>query len=104
MENLRGKQKRYLRSQAHHLRPLFAVGKNGLTDEWLEQLVGALDKRELIKVNILQNSEVTLAEVQAAIEAKTAITVVQTIGRVLVLYLPSAHAENQKLSLEVARI
>ncbi|MFC6201573.1 ribosome assembly RNA-binding protein YhbY [Lactiplantibacillus nangangensis] len=104
MENLRGKQKRYLRSEAHHLRPLFAVGKNGLTADWLEQLVGALDKRELIKVNILQNSDVTTDEVQTAIEAKTDITVVQTIGRVLVLYLPSSHAEFQKLSLEVSKI
>lgn len=104
MENLRGKQKRYLRSQAHHLRPLFSVGKNGLTADWLEQLVGAMDKRELIKVNILQNSDVTLEEVQAAIEGQTPITVVQTIGRVLVLYLPSSHEEFQKLSLEVAKI
>ncbi|MFC6164757.1 MULTISPECIES: ribosome assembly RNA-binding protein YhbY [Lactiplantibacillus] len=104
MENLRGKQKRYLRSQAQHLRPLFAVGKNGLTDEWLGQLVSALDKRELIKVNILQNADVTTDEVQAAVEGNTPITVVQTIGRVLVLYMPSTHAESQRLSLEVAKI
>jgi len=104
MENLRGKQKRYLRSQAQHLRPLFAVGKNGLSTEWLGQLVSALDKRELIKVNILQNADVTTDEVQAAVEGNTPITVVQTIGRVLVLYMPSTHAESQRLSLEVAKI
>jgi len=104
MENLRGKQKRYLRSQDHHLHPLFSVGKNGLTADWLDQLVGAMDKRELIKVNILQNSDVSIADVQTAIETKTPITVVQTIGRVLVLYLPSTHEEFQKLSLEVAKI
>ena len=28
---LKGKQKRYLRSQAHGMRPLFQVGKEGLT-------------------------------------------------------------------------
>lgn len=99
MENLRGKQKHYLRGEAHHMRPLFAVGKNGLTDEWLTQLTGALDKRELIKVNILQN-----ADVKAAIEQNTAITVVQTIGRVLVLYLPASHEEDRHYSLEVAKL
>ncbi|MFC6180873.1 ribosome assembly RNA-binding protein YhbY [Lactiplantibacillus daowaiensis] len=104
MENLRGKQKRYLRSQAHHLRPVFAVGKNGLSEEWLGQLVSALDKRELIKVNILQNADVTTDEVKAAIEANTPITIVQTIGRVLVLYMPASHAEDQKLSLAVDKI
>ncbi|AVK62395.1 ribosome assembly RNA-binding protein YhbY [Lactobacillus sp. CBA3605] len=104
MENLKGKQKRYLRSAAHHMRPLFAVGKNGLTDEWLTQLTGALDKRELIKVNILQNSEVTTAEVKAAVEAKTPITVVQTIGRVLVLYMPASNADLRHYSLKVDKL
>ena len=46
--NLRGKQKRFLRAQANHLQPLFAVGKNGLTPAWVDQLTGALDKRELM--------------------------------------------------------
>lgn len=104
MEKLRGKQKHYLRGEAHNMRPLFAVGKNGLTDDWLAQLVGALDKRELIKVNILQNADVTTAEVKEAIESNTPITVVQTIGRVLVLYLPASHADDQHYSLEVAKL
>ena len=29
---LRGKQKRYLRSEAHHLKPIFQIGKDGLSD------------------------------------------------------------------------
>ncbi|WP_338209048.1 ribosome assembly RNA-binding protein YhbY [Lactiplantibacillus paraxiangfangensis] len=104
MENLRGKQKHYLRGEAHNMRPLFAVGKNGLTDEWLSQLVGALDKRELIKVNILQNADVTTAEVKDAIESKTPITVVQTIGRVLVLYLQASHDDDRRYSVEVEKL
>ena len=60
---LRGKQKRFLRAQANHLQPLFSVGKDGLTDNWLAQLDGALDRRGLIKVSILQNSDVTTDEV-----------------------------------------
>jgi len=104
MEKLRGKQKHYLRGEAHHMHPLFAVGKNGLSAEWLTQLTGAIDKRELIKVNILQNADVTTAEVKEAIEQNTAITVVQTIGRVLVLYLPASHEEDQRYSLKVAKL
>lgn len=59
---LRGKQKRFLRATAHDLRPMFSVGKNGLTETWLDQLSGALDKRELIKVSILQNSDATVED------------------------------------------
>ena len=101
---LRGKQKRFLRAQANHLQPIFAVGKEGLTDQWLAQLDGALDRRELIKVNILQNADVTTAELKDFIEQNTDIQVVQSIGRVLVLFKVSANKNLRELSDRVARI
>ncbi|MCR5524761.1 ribosome assembly RNA-binding protein YhbY [Limosilactobacillus urinaemulieris] len=101
---LRGKQKRFLRAQANHLQPIFAVGKEGLTQNWVNQLDGALDRRELIKVNILQNSDVTPKEVQHFIESQTAIQVVQIIGRVLVLFKVSANKDARELSSRVKKI
>lgn len=101
---LRGKQKRLLRAQANHLQPIFAVGKEGLTKQWLAQLDGALDRRELIKVNILQNADVTTAELKDFIEQNTDIQVVQSIGRVLVLFKVSANKDLRDLSDRVARI
>ncbi|WP_407366606.1 ribosome assembly RNA-binding protein YhbY [Limosilactobacillus vaginalis] len=101
---LRGKQKRFLRAQANHLQPIFAVGKEGLTQNWVDQLGGALDRRELIKVNILQNSDVTPKEVQHFIESQTEIQVVQIIGRVLVLFKVSANKDARELSSRVKKI
>lgn len=101
---LRGKQKRFLRAQANHLQPIFAVGKEGLTQNWVDQLDGALDRRELIKVNILQNSDVTPKEVQYFIESQTEIQVVQIIGRVLVLFKVSANKDARELSSRVKKI
>lgn len=101
---LRGKQKRFLRVQANHLQPIFAVGKEGLTQNWVDQLDGALDRRELIKVNILQNSDVTPKEVQHFIESQTEIQVVQIIGRVLVLFKVSANKDARELSSRVKKI
>ncbi|MCH3923097.1 ribosome assembly RNA-binding protein YhbY [Limosilactobacillus sp.] len=101
---LRGKQKRFLRAQANHLQPIFAVGKEGLTKNWLAQLDGALDRRELIKVNILQNADVDTDELKSFIEDNTDIQVVQTIGRVLVLFKVSANKDLRNLSERVARI
>lgn len=101
---LRGKQKRFLRAQANHLQPIFAVGKEGLTKQWLAQLDGALDRQELIKVNILQNADVTTAELKDFIEQHTDIQVVQSIGRVLVLFKVSANKDLRELSDRVARI
>ena len=100
---LRGKQKRFLRAQANHLQPIFAVGKEGLTQNWVDQLDGALDHRELIKVNILQNSDVTPKDVQHFIESQTEIQVVQIIGRVLVLFKVSANKDARELSSRVKK-
>lgn len=80
------------------MHPLFSVGKNGLTQAWLEQLTGALENRELIKINLQQSAEVSVDETKAFIEDNTDIQVVQTIGRVLVLYRIATNAENQKIS------
>lgn len=52
---LTGKQKRFLRKEAHHLSPIFQVGKQGVNDNLIAQLNDVLEKRELIKINILQN-------------------------------------------------
>lgn len=70
----------------------------------MDQLSGALDKRELIKVNILQNSDVTIDEVQQFIESKTNIQVVQKIGRVLVLFMVSRDESMRQLSQTVSKI
>lgn len=102
--NLRGKQKRFLRAQANQLTPIFAIGKDGLSDSWLAQLDGALDRRELIKVNILQNSDVTASQAKDYIESQTNIQCVQVIGRVLVLFKVSQNKDYRDLSERVKKI
>ncbi|MBE7387443.1 ribosome assembly RNA-binding protein YhbY [Ligilactobacillus salivarius] len=101
---LRGKQKRYLRSEAHHLKPIFQIGKDGLSEVWLDEVLKALDKRELLKVNILQNSLVEVEEVKEFIENNSDAQVIQTIGNVLVLFKKSGKTENQKISVKVAEL
>ncbi|GEN47461.1 ribosome assembly RNA-binding protein YhbY [Ligilactobacillus pobuzihii] len=101
---LRGKQKRFLRSQAHNLRPLFQIGKDGLSENWLKNVNAAIEKRELLKVSILQNSLVDEDEVIEFVESNSSIQVVQKIGHVLVLYKKSSDKDNRVLSTEVEAI
>ncbi|MCL0311814.1 ribosome assembly RNA-binding protein YhbY [Apilactobacillus xinyiensis] len=101
---LRGKQKRYLRSQANRMKPISSIGKNGLTDVWLEQILDALQKRELIKINIQQNADVDTDDVKNFLESKSDINVVQVIGKTLLLFLPSNDEDNQTVSVEVKNI
>jgi len=104
MIELRGKQKRYLRASAHDMTPLFSIGKQGLTEAWLDQLEDAINKRELFKVNIQSNSDVTVDELKAFIEDNVDVQVVQTIGHTLVLFGESADKERRMYSTKVRAI
>ncbi|MDF7637687.1 YhbY family RNA-binding protein [Leuconostocaceae bacterium ESL0958] len=101
---LTGKVKRYLRAEANGLSPIFSVGKAGPDLDWLTEVEKALAKRELVKVNVQQTSTTTAKELAAFIEAESAITVVQVIGRTLVLFLPATDEKYVRYSDEVAKM
>lgn len=101
---LRGKQKRYLRSEAHHLQPIFQIGKGGVNDAMFVQIGEALEKRELIKVSLLQNTDEIAEDVASELEATLKCHIVQIIGRVLVVYKPSSQEKYRKISANVREI
>lgn len=86
---LTGKQKRYLRSMAHHLTPIFQVGKGGVNENMVNQIKEALEVRELIKVAILQNNTDDKHEVADALAYGAGAELVQLIGHTVVLYKES---------------
>ncbi|CRH23159.1 ribosome assembly RNA-binding protein YhbY [Carnobacterium maltaromaticum] len=100
---LTGKQKRFLRSQAHHLTPIFQVGKGGLNDDMVKQIGEAVEKRELIKVSLLQNTDEEVDDVALALEKVLKVNAVQVIGRVIVLFKPSSQEKYQRISTELPR-
>lgn len=94
---LTGKQKRYLRSKAHHLKPIFQVGKEGVNENMLTQINEALEKRELLKVTVLQNCLDDKEDVADQLVDGTAAVLVQIIGATIVLYKESI--EYKKIEL-----
>lgn len=102
--SLRGKQKRFLRAQAHHLQPIFQVGKGGVSNPMITQIREALEKRELIKISLLQNTDEIADDVAGSLAEMINCEVVQVIGRVIVLYKPSSKEKYQKISKEVKAI
>ncbi|MFD3258341.1 ribosome assembly RNA-binding protein YhbY [Paenibacillus lentus] len=86
---LTGKQKRYLRSLAHHLQPIFQVGKGGTNDQVIRHISEALERRELIKVSILNNNLDDPQEIAAELAEGAKAELVQLIGRTIVLYKES---------------
>ncbi|MFX3674450.1 MAG: ribosome assembly RNA-binding protein YhbY [Paenisporosarcina sp.] len=96
---LTGKQKRFLRSEAHHLTPIFQVGKGGVNDHMLKQIEEAIEVRELLKVSILTNNEDDKNEVAEKLAKGTKSELVQLIGLTVVLYKPSKN--NKKIILPI---
>lgn len=94
---LTGKQKRFLRAEAHHLTPIFQVGKGGVNEQMLRQIEDALEARELIKVRILDNCEEDKHDVAEALASGTNSELVQLIGLTVVLYKPSK--KNKRIQL-----
>ncbi|MBS9335413.1 ribosome assembly RNA-binding protein YhbY [Fructobacillus sp. M1-13] len=101
---LTGKQKRYLRSQANTLSPIFSIGKAGASAEWLAEVKKALAKRELVKVNVQQGSEWSAKDLAAFIEKESTITVAQVIGKTVLLYEEAKDAKYVKYSLEINKL
>ena len=91
------KQRAYLKSLAMTMDPIFQVGKNSVTTENVEAIRQALDKRELIKISVLQNCDDDAREIAECIAERTRSQVVQVIGKKFVLYKPDK--ENPKIQL-----
>lgn len=94
---LTGKQKRHLRSLGHHEKAIFQVGKSGVNQNMIEQLNDALEKRELIKVSILQNCDENKEDIANQIKEGTGAEIVQIIGFNIILYKESE--ENKQINL-----
>ena len=90
---LRPKQKAYLKSLANSLKPVYQIGREGISDEMLDGIINHLIAHELMKVSILNNSDISFDEAKEIFE-NAGIEVVQHIGHVIVLYMKSEKNKN----------
>lgn len=104
MEKYSKAQQKYLRKESHKHKPLFQMGKLGLTDAFIEQVDSALNKRELVKFHLLQNSDEDIEEVSQIIADKTQAYIVQIIGHTVILFRPSAKEKFQDISKRLKEI
>ncbi len=79
-----------MKKLAHDLEPIVRIGKDGIDDNVIDSIKKAINKRELIKVKILQNSDVKIErELGNDIAQKTNSQFVDSIGKILILFKPS---------------
>ncbi|MBC8588829.1 ribosome assembly RNA-binding protein YhbY [Paratissierella segnis] len=94
---LTGKQRSYLRGLANNIEPIFQLGKNGLTENFVRQVDEAFEARELVKINVLKNCNLDIMEVVNKLTDELNAEFVQSIGRKFTLYRESI--ENKKIEL-----
>ena len=83
------KQKKYLKSEAHHLKAIFQIGKDGLSYNQITSISDALEAHELIKIKLLETCPIDTHTAAIEITAQTKSEVVQIIGHTLVLFKQS---------------
>lgn len=94
---LTSKQRAQLRGLANGLDAIFQIGKGGVNEQLLRQVDEALERRELIKLSVLETSPASVRETADRVAEGTRADVVQTIGSKFILYRESK--ENKQIRL-----
>ena len=94
---LTSKQRSYLRKLANKENAILQIGKGGISPSLVEQVKEALEARELIKIHVLDNSNLTPKTACDALAAETGAQGVQVVGGKFVLYKKSE--ENPQIQL-----
>lgn len=79
-------QKRFLRSQAHHLKPVVLLGQHGLTKNVIAEIDRALEAHELIKVRVTAEDRDARYAIIGSITRETGAELIHAIGHVAVLF------------------
>lgn len=86
---------RALRAQAHHLKPVVSISKNGLSDAVMKEIDLSLKAHGLIKVKLygleLADREAAFTEICGQLDCAP----VQHIGNILVLWRQKPAAESK---------
>lgn len=92
------KQRAYLKSLAHPLKPILQIGKEGVTEAVIDTVESAFRTRELLKVKVLETAPSEAREVGTELaNGVEGAQLVQVIGRTVVLY--RRHPTQREITL-----
>ena len=94
-----GKQRAYLRKISHDTEPIFQIGKDGITDALIDGIDKALNKREILKVHILETALLDTRETCDYVAKRLKAEPVQAIGNKFIIYRRSDEEKYRKIEL-----
>ena len=81
-----GAERAEFRKLANTLKPIFQIGKEDIGENLIKSLDEALNKRELIKVAVLESCSLDTRDAAGKLAEALGAEVIQSIGRKFVLY------------------
>ena len=96
-EDMTGKQRAALRAMANELQPIIFIGKEGITEQLINDANNALEARELVKGTVLKSNDLDARDVVQILCDELNAEPIQTIGRRFVIYRRSK--EHPKIEL-----
>ncbi|HEY5611679.1 MAG TPA: ribosome assembly RNA-binding protein YhbY [Thermoanaerobaculia bacterium] len=91
------KQRRYLKSLAHHLDPAVKVGKGRLSTGLVAEVERSIEAHELIKVRLEIDDGGARRDAADRLASETNADLVGTVGKIAIFYRP--RAEDPKIEL-----
>ena len=92
-EKLTTNQKKYLRGIAHGLNPMIIIGANGVTESLMAELDSTLEHHEILKIKMASADRDDRKQIVDYILEQTGALLVQTIGKICVIYRQSEESE-----------
>ncbi|HEX7329132.1 MAG TPA: YhbY family RNA-binding protein [Casimicrobiaceae bacterium] len=93
MDPLTPARRRELRAQAHHLRPVVAIGHHGLTPAVVREIDVALKAHELIKLRVLGDDRDERSKLLERVCAELGCAPVQQLGKLLIVWRERSEGE-----------
>lgn len=79
-------QKKKLKQEAHHLKPVIRVGQKGISDTLVAETDACLERHELIKVHVAAGERDERSALAMELVERTGAEFVHNIGKVFILY------------------
>jgi len=97
---LTAREKKHFRQIAHHLSAVVTVGEQGVSEGVVQEADRALQDHELIKVKVALLEREARAAAATALAAACNAELVQTIGKVVVLFRSNPKADPKLSNIQ----
>ena len=96
---LNTKQRKFLKSRAHHLKPIVIIGKVDIDDYIVSTINKSIESHELIKVKFNQHKD-RKRELIEIINRKTKTQLISIIGNIAIIYKQNKDINKRKYFID----